>query len=166
MDTLTITGIAEDGAGELRPVLARYPDARRAGSRTFDAIALVYLAFVLGPAIGALAALYNAILLRRLANALVALLLGLAGWGTFVFVALTASDFGIHSLPTCLIASRAVHFAIGGLLAWSQIQYLRGHEHLGGAHIPLLPAFLIAFGVSVFAPWRLMLVLWGVPGGN
>jgi len=158
--------LAEESSGPLRPVLQRYPDARRAPIRLFSAVTLVYTSFILGPGIGAVVALYNAVCLRRFSNAVSSVLLGLAGWATFVFVAVVAQRIELNSAPAIFLTSRALHFGVGGLLALSQANYLRGHSHLGGDEVPLLPTCLVAFAITLIAPWRLMLILWGVPGGR
>jgi len=158
--------LAEESSSPLRPPLQRQPDGRRAPARLFSAVTLVYLSFILGPAVGAVAALYNAVCIRRLSNAASSLLLGLLGWAMFAFVAIAAQRVGFDNAPAIFLATRALHFGVGGLLALTQARYLRGHAHLGGDELPLLPTFLLAFAITLFAPWRLMLILWGVPGGH
>jgi hypothetical protein len=146
----------------LRPLLSRHPDARRAKAPLLQPILLPYLALIFGSGVAALAACYNALMMRRGGLAARSLLAGAGGTIAFLVVAGNAIHFGAETV-VAIILGRVVHFAFGGLLFSMQRPHIRGNEFLGGPMAPLLPSYLAAIAISLLLPSPLTLLLLGVP---
>jgi hypothetical protein len=143
-------------------LLQRVPDARRAAWPLLPPVFLPYVALMLGPAVAALAALYNALALRRPRIALIAVALGIVGWVGFgVLFALVVSG-GVRSPLLALLPARLLNIGLGVLLAWSQWAHVRGHDFLNGRTVVLLHAVLVAFLAVLVIPTRPQLVLEGL----
>lgn len=147
----------------LQPLLRRHPDARRSGIPLLDPILLPYVALMLGSGVAALAACYNALLLRRAGLALRSIFLAVVGWVLFLVVVVGTRRAGLENLAVGLILGRVVHFACGGVLYWMQRPYFRGHQFLRGPVIPMLASYLVALLVSMKLPVKVTLLLLGVP---
>ena len=145
----------------LRPLLARHPDARRAKAALVPPILLPYLALMFGSGVAAVAAAYNAFMLRRGGLAVRSLLVGVAGWIAFLLIIANASDH----VRVMVIVGRIVHFAFGGLLYRMQRAHFTGSEFLHGDALPLVQSYVVAFVVYLVVPAKVMAVLLGVPLG-
>jgi hypothetical protein len=145
----------------LRPLLARHPDARRAKAALLPPILLPYIALMFGSGIAALAAVYNALMMRRVGLAVRSLLVGAAGWFAF-FLIITNADDHIRVL---VIVGRVVHFLCGGLLYRMQRAHFAGSQFLHGAALPLVRSYVGAFVVYLFLPAKIVAFLLGVPLG-
>ena len=148
-------------AMDYTPVLGRVPDARKSLVPLFPPAALGYLGLMLGAGVAGTLALWNSLALRRPKAALVALGLGLAGWAGFGVVILAAASFGVKNAAVILVLARVFSLAIGILLAWHQMAYVRGHSFLDGKTVPLLPCILAGLAVSLLLTRRVMLLLLG-----
>lgn len=150
-------------AGAAIPLLLRrVPDARRAPWPLLPPVFLPYLALMLGAGPAALAALYNAIGLRRPRLALTALIVGLVGGASFAVMAALAVRGGIENPALALLPARLVNVGLGAALAWSQWAHLRGHEFLDGRTVPLLHAVLLTLAAVLLIPSRAQLALEGL----
>lgn len=143
------------------PVLGRVPDARKSPVPLFPPAVLGYLGLMLGAGVAGALALWNSLALRRPMAALVALVLGLFGWAGFGVVILATASSGVTNVAVVLLLARLFSLAIGILLAWHQMAYVRGHSFLDGKTVPLLPCILIGLAVSLLLSRRLMLLLLG-----
>jgi hypothetical protein len=143
-------------------LLRRVPDARRAPWPLLPPVFLPYLALMLGAGVAALAALYNAIALRRTKPALAALVIGGLGWAGFGILFALTVEGGVKNPALALLPARLVNVLLGALLAWSQWAHVRGHEFLDGRTVPLLNAVLVAFLAVLAIPLRPQLVLEGL----
>lgn len=145
----------------LRPVLTRYPDARRGSLPLLDPVFLPYLGLIFGSLVASLAAVYNAVVLKRAGLAVRSILIGAAGWISFQFVvALVVKVTGNVSVG--VIVGRVVHFALGGALYAMHRAHFSGHEYLHGRAVPLLPTYLVAILISMKMPWKVTARLLGV----
>jgi hypothetical protein len=117
---------------------------------------------MLGSGVAGALALYNALALRRVRPALVAIVVGLVGWAGFGFLFALAVDGGLRNPMLALLPARLVNVGLGVLLAWSQWAHARGHEFLEGRTIPLLHGVLAAFAAVMLMPTRPRLVLEGL----
>lgn len=143
----------------LRPLLARYPDARLGKAPLIDPVIFPYLGLVLGFA-ASIAAVYNAIVLRRLSLAVWSILFGLIGCLLFLATLMIGPAFG--AIPAVLvIVGRVVHFAIGGALFFLHRPHYHGHEFHSGPVIPMLPSYVFTYLLSLIVPWRITIVLLG-----
>lgn len=133
-------------------LLQRVPNGRRAPVRLFTAVFLPYASLMLGPAVAAACALYNALALRRVRPAVVAVFLGLAGWVGFGFFLEVVVSAGLKTPSLALLPGRLMNIGVGVLLAWSQWAYVRGHRFLDGRVVGLLPSVMVAFAIFVFLP--------------
>lgn len=159
---------ALDGAfdGPLRPLLARYPDARRANVPLFEPVLLPFVALMFGaPAAGALAA-YNAIALRRWARAAAAIAIGIAGWLAFVFIIVVSDSLITHNARLVILIGRAMHFLLGAVLYLQQRRIVTGHEFLAGRMVPMRASYLLAFALQFVIPGALLALMLGVPPGR
>jgi hypothetical protein len=145
------------------PVLARVPDARRGPFPLFDPVLLAYLSLVLGAPLACLAGLVNALALRRLRPAIVALVLGVVGWVGFGAIAEGLYDGGLRNLQLIVLGARVFHIAVGAALAWSQWAHVRGHRFLDGRTIPTLGGVVVATAALFLVPGRALFWLWGLP---
>jgi hypothetical protein len=143
------------------PVLGRVPDARKSPVPLFPPAVLGYLGLMLGAGVAGALALWNSLAVRRPGAALVALVLGLFGWAGFGVVMLATASSGVKNIALLLLLARVFSLAIGILLAWHQMAYVRGHSFLDGKTVPLLPCILTGFVVSLLLPGRVMLILLG-----
>jgi hypothetical protein len=141
--------------------LARFPDARKGRAPLAAAAMLGYVAFLLGAGVAALLGLWNAAWLRRPGLFAATLFIGVVGWCGFGVAALGVLAAGVESPDLALLAGRLVGIASGIALAVLHARHLRGHAFLDGATIPLLPAVLLAFGLAVLAPRRLIFLALG-----
>jgi hypothetical protein len=95
----------------------------------------------------------------------VSLAIGAGGLVAFLGVAtpvlLASANFGL-----ALVAGRAVHFALGGLLAYLQRDHVRGHTFLGGILFPLRASYAVAIVALLALPSRVVLLLMGMPYGG
>ena len=143
----------------LRPLLARYPDARLGKAPLIDPIVFPYVALVFGFG-AAIAGVYNAIVLRRLRLALLTTLIGLTG--CLLFLGTLVIGHRLGTIPAVLlIIGRTIHFACGGALYFLHRPHFQGHEFHRGASIPMLPSYIATFMLSRLIPWRVTLVLLG-----
>jgi hypothetical protein len=149
-------------AADTRLLLQRVPDARRAPWPLLPPVLFPYLALMLGSAVAALAALYNAIGLRRPRLALVALAVGAVGWVGFGLLFAVVVSAGVGNPALALLCARLLNVGLGTLLAWSQWAHARGHEFLNGRTVVLLHAVLAAFIAVLVIPRRPQLVLEGL----
>lgn len=144
----------------LRPVLARYPDARAGKLPLLEPILLPYLGLMFGSFVASVAGAYNALVLRRVGLAIRSLLIGALGWIAFLFVvafvAKASSNGGVG-----LIAGRLLHFAIGGALYTLQRPHVRGHTFLGGRTAPMLACYLASIVLAMILPWSVVRFLLG-----
>jgi len=147
-----------------QPQLRSVPDARKAPVPLLPVFLVLFVFLAYGGIAGSVAALYNAVALRRLkliVAALGAALLSLAcsfaivvgaealGWGAYAFVVLQLTYVGI-----------------GALLGWQQWAHVRGHDFLEGTQVPVLQGFLALFvlqwvlshqvKVALLIPWVLL----------
>lgn len=143
-------------------LLQRVPDARQSAWPLFPAVVLPYLALMLGAAAASLAALYNAVALRRVRPALVALAVGTVGWAGFGAFVLLAYSGGVRDPALVVLPARVANIGLGVLLAWSQWAHLRGHDFLGGRTVPTIYVVVAAFAAVVVVPLRPLLVLEGL----
>jgi hypothetical protein len=150
----------------LRPSLRRYPDARRAAAPQIDPLLLPYAALMLGSAVAGVLAFYNAIVIRRFGNALLALLLGAAGWICCVLMVAAANDARVENVGFVLLGVRVVHFVIGGILFFLQRPHVHGNVFLRGDVAPTRASYFAALAIAWFLPIRIVLVLLGVPPGR
>lgn len=148
-----------ESESSLRPLLARYPDARLGKAPLLEPILFPYLGLIFGVAAG-LAGAYNAIVLRRVRLALLSVLISLTGCVLFYVTLVIARSTGL-SIPVVLIISRSIHFALGGVLYFLHRPHFRGHQFHDGSTVPMLPSYLAAIMLSVVLPWRVTLVLLG-----
>ena len=149
----------------LRPLLRRHPDARRAKAPLLHPILLPYLALIFGSGVAAVAAFYNALMLRRGGLAVRSLLVGLAGWLVFLIVVGNAVHFGLHNVRIAVILGRIIHFAFGGLLYTMHRPHFTGNQFRGGRALPIVQSYVVAFILYFIAPTNLLLLLLGVPLG-
>lgn len=143
-------------------LLQRVPDARRAPLPLVPPVLLPYVALMLGIAVAGLLALFNSLALRRAKPAVVAVVVGVAGWLGFglLFAVLVAG--GLDNIPLALLPVRLLNIGLGAVLAWSQWSHVRGHTFLDGRTVVLLHAVLAAFVLVLVMPVRLRLVLEGL----
>ncbi len=144
------------------PVLGRTPDAVRAPAPLFPAYALVYVALMAGSAAAGIAALYNAVLLRRARLAAAAIVLSAAGWLGFGAAVQAAVSVGVKNVGLWLVCGRLASILVGSLLCWSQVAHVRGHQFLEGRVVPLLPVVLAMVGLVLVVPFRALLVMEGL----
>jgi hypothetical protein len=144
-------------------VLARVPDARRGPFPLFDPVLLAYLSLVMGAPLACLAGLVNAIALRRVRLAAIALVLGVVGWLGFGLIAEGLYGRGLRNFPLIFLAARVFHIAVGAALAWSQWAHLRGHRFLDGRTIPTLGGVIVATTAQFLIPIKGLLWMWGLP---
>jgi hypothetical protein len=144
----------------LRPILTRYPDARRGAAPLLEPLLLPYLALMFGSLVAGLFAAYNAGTLKRSGLAMRSILVGAIGWITFPFTfALVFRATGNVSVG--VIAGRVVHFALGGALYAMHRPHFRGHTFLGGRPVPLFGSYALAIAVSIMMPWKITARLLG-----
>jgi hypothetical protein len=153
-------------AALLRPSLRRYPDARRAFATQIDPLLLPYVSIMFGSAAAGLIACYNAIVMRRFGQALLALLTGIIGWVACVLMVSAANDANVENVGFVLIGVRVLHFAVGGLLFFMQRPHVHGSVFLGGRLTPIAITYAAAFVLAVMMPVRVLLILLGVPPGR
>lgn len=153
-------------AGPLRPLLRRYPDARRASVPLIEPLLLPYVALLFGSSAAAALAAYNSFAIRRRALAALCLAIGIAGWLAFAFIVIVAEAHPQWNLRIAVLFGRAIHFALGGLLYFVQRRTTNGHEFLHGSMVPMRASYLIAFGLAFVIPWRILAVMLGVPPGR
>lgn len=144
-----------------RPQLGRYPDARRATVPLFDAVLLSYLGLAFGAGVAGLIGCFNAVAIRRFGLAALSLLTGAAAWLSYAFV-LQAVDRATHNVPLAVFAGRAMHFAVGSGLYFTQRAYVRGHTFLGGTKLPVMQTYAAAVLLVILLPNA---VLWFLLGG-
>lgn len=144
-----------------RPLLKRYPDARRSPLLLFDAVLLAYLGLAAGAGVAGLIGCYNAASMRRFGLAIVSLLAGAAGWLSFAFVVM-AIDRATNNPSLAVFAGRALHFVVGGALYFAQRRAIRGHVFLGGRMLPFLQTYLVSVAAVIFMPSS---ILWFLLGG-
>jgi hypothetical protein len=152
-------------AGELtlRPLLRRYPDARRAKAPLLQPALLPYLALLFGSSVAALVAVYNALMLRRPALALRSLLIGVAGWVSF-FLIIASANANAH-VRVVMILGRALHFAFGGVLYAMHRRHFTGSQFLDGPALPLVKSYVAAVVLYFIFPSAVVALLLGVPPG-
>jgi hypothetical protein len=144
----------------LRPVLTRYPDARRGIAPLLEPVLLPYLALMFGSLFASLVGVYNAVVLKRFGLAVRSILVGALGWISFQFVlVLVVHVTGNASVG--VIAGRIVHFALGGLLYAMHRPHFRGNAFLNGRAVPMLPSYLVAILISMKMPWQITARLLG-----
>jgi hypothetical protein len=150
-------------AGELtlRPLLRRYPDARRAKAPLLPPALLPYLALLFGSSVAALVAVYNALMLRRPALALRSLLIGVGGWVSF-FLIITFANANVRVV---MILGRALHFAFGGVLYAMHRRHFTGSQFLDGPALPLVKSYVAAVVIYFILPSAVVALLLGVPPG-
>lgn len=148
-----------DAEPVLRPLLARYPDARRSPAALLEPILFPYLALMFGFG-GALAGAYNAVMLRRRKLLLQTILVGLTGVVLFSATIAVVRTAG-HSVQIAVILGRGVHFALGGVLYFLHRPHFKGHEFKLGSTLPMLQSYLAAILLSMLLPWRIVAVLLG-----
>lgn len=146
-----------------RPLLQRHPDARRGSAPLLHPVLFPYLALIFGSLIAGIAGAYNAAVLRRGWLMVQSLLIGAAGWISFLFVVAALGQLGVENVSLAVIGGRVVHFALGGLLFFVHRPHFRGHEFLHGRTAPLLASYLVAIFASIYLPNKLELILLGVP---
>lgn len=146
-----------------RPLLRRYPDARRAKFPILDPTILPYLALMFGSAIAGIAGIVNAVALRRYWLAALTLLLGAAGWLGFPFLIFAMRRAGVENVAVLLTIGRLWHMFLGGVLFFMHRPHERGHEFLWGRSIPIFQSYIAAFAVSLILPGKVTLFLLGVP---
>jgi hypothetical protein len=145
-----------------RPVLGSVPDGRRSRLPLFDPLFCGYLAPMLGSLVAAVPAVYNAIALRRVAPALVALAIGIGGRDGFGFLLVSLVESGVKNIALVVLAGRVFHAVLGILIGASQWPYVRGHRILGGKTLPLLYGVLAAVALTALLPGKLTLALLGL----
>src|SRR5262249_29662090 len=139
-----------------RPLLKRFPDARRSAVPLFDAVLLSYLGLAVGAGVAGIIGCFNATAMRRYGLALASLLAGAAGWLSYAVV-LDAVNRATHNVSLAVFAGRAMHLIVGSALYFSQRRVIRGHIFLGGRMLPFLPTYLAAVALVIFMPAS---VLW------
>lgn len=145
----------------LRPLLAGYPDARRAPVALLEPTLFPYVALMFGGPAAALLSCYNAIALRRWGLVFRSLLLGLIAFITFGLTLSLMLRSGANA-PIALIGARIVSFALGSVLFVIHRPYASGHAFLHGMTLPLLNSYLAVFALSMVMPYRIkMLILSG-----
>ena len=144
----------------LRPLLSRYPDARRGSGPLFDPILFPYVALIFGFG-AALLGVYNAWNLRRMRLALLTILISLLGVLLFVVMLIVRTNIGIENAAVAVIIGRAIHFALGGWLYFVHRPHFSGHQFKNGRTVPVLQSYLAAILLSMVMPWRLTLVMLG-----
>jgi hypothetical protein len=150
----------------LEPLLRRYPDGRKATVPLLEAVLLPFVALMFGtPAAAALAA-YNAIAIRRWGLAAAAIALGIAGWLGFAWIIFAAAAHRQWNIQMVVVAGRALHLVLGGVLYLQQRRTVHGHQFLGGSVVPLRASYLLAFGLQFVIPGPLLALLLGVPPGR
>jgi hypothetical protein len=148
------------GRSSIPLLLQRVPDARKATWPVLPPVLLPYVALMLGVAVASLLASYNAVALRRMRLAFVALAIGAVGWLGFGFA--VAALGGLEHGLLALLPARLVNVGLGALLAWTQWPHVRGHEFLGGRTMVLLHLVVVAFAAVLIIPIRPRLVLEGL----
>jgi hypothetical protein len=143
----------------LQPSLRRYPDARQAPVMLVDPILLAYLGILFGVPVVTLLSCFNAAAVRRIGLFLTSLVLGAAGWILFIGVASRVQDRYV------LVVIRLMSFIVGCLFYFLQRQYVRGHQFLGGRVLPIRESYLASFVLFIIIPWKVELLLMGVPVG-
>jgi hypothetical protein len=143
-------------------LLGGVSDARRAPWPLLPPVLFPYVALMLGAAVAAVLALYNALALRRPRPAVVALVVGALGWAGFGFLFAMLVGGGLKNGALALLPARLLNVGLGVLLAWSQWSYVRGHRFLDGRTVPLLHGVLAAFVATLVIPLRPRLVLEGL----
>jgi hypothetical protein len=146
-----------------RPLLSRYPDARRGMGTLIEPALLPYLALMFGSLVAGAVGAYNALMLKRPGLALRSLAVGAAGWIAFLFVLATVrGPLGIENVSVGVIIGRIVHFALGGALYVMHRPHFSGHTFKHGTTAPLLGSYLTSILVSMVLPSRVTLFLLGV----
>jgi hypothetical protein len=148
-----------------RPLLKRYPDARRAPIPLVEPVLLPYLALLFGSAVAGVVAAYNAVAIRRFGLAALSLAAGAAGWAAFALLVIRVED-AHGNLELALIVGRILHFIIGGWLFLTERPYLRGHAFLQGRMLPVVLTYVVAFVIALVMPADIWLLLTGVPPGR
>jgi hypothetical protein len=157
-----LSELAAGGTVTLRPLLKRYPDARRAKVPLLDPILFPYLALMFGAPATAIVSLWNALALRRWGLALQSLLYGALGWLAFVLTLVAVAGTLDLTPVIALIVGRVVYFVFGGLLYLRHRSYARGHAYLAGTVVGIMPSYLAAYLLSTaLAKYRLQIL--GVP---
>jgi ABC-type multidrug transport system fused ATPase/permease subunit len=144
----------------LKPLLKRYPDARRGFTPLLEPVLLPYLGLIFGSLVASLFAVYNAVMLKRFGLALRSILVGTLGWISFQFVVALVVHF-FDNVSVGVIVGRFVHFALGGALYAMHRPHFRGHEFLNGRPVPLLASYVLAILISMKMPWQITARLLG-----
>jgi hypothetical protein len=143
---------------EYQPQLQRIPDARKAPVPLIPVFLLLYIFLAFGGLAGGIAALYNAVALRR-------------PWLIFAGLVAAASAFvlsfaAIYTMAVTGMSGRALglplqlsYLGFGGLLGWQQWAHVRGHDHLDGQTVPVLQGFLGLFALQWFLSPQVFLYL-------
>jgi len=143
----------------LRPSLRRYPDARKAPVMIADPLLFAYIGILFGVPLVTLLACFNAAAVRRFGLFFTSLLLGVSGWIAFLAVASRLEDRYV------LVAIRCVSFIVGILFYLLQRPYVRGHQFLGGRVLPVRESYIAGLVLAIVLPWKVELLLMGVPSG-
>lgn len=143
----------------LQPSLRRYPDARKAPVMLVDPILFAYLGILFGVPIVTLLSCLNAAAVRRIGLFFTSLILGTAGWIAFIGIGSRIQGRYV------LVVIRLVSFIVGCLFYFLQRPYVRGHQFLGGRALPIRETYIASFLLYMFIPWKIELLLMGVPGG-
>lgn len=159
------TAIAQTG-DSYAPALRWFPDGRRASWRLLDPALLFYASVSLGSPAAALAALWNAALLRRWKLAMGTLALGAVGWFGFLAVVRLLEAGGVASVGWLLLGGRLWHLVVGWSLYLLHRRHARGSALLGGGELPLLQAMLIALLLGFVLPRSVRLFFMGIPLGG
>ncbi len=144
-----------------RPLVKRFPDARRAPLPLFDAVLLAYLGLALGAGLAGLVGCFNAAAMRRFGLAALNLLAGAGAWLAYSVI-IVAVNHATNNVPLAVFAGRAMHLAVGSVLFFVQRPYVRGHVFLGGAKLPVLQTYLASLALIFVLPDS---VIWFLLGG-
>jgi len=143
----------------LRPSLRRYPDARKAPVVLVDPVLFAYLGILFGVPVVTLLSCFNAVAVRRAGLFFTSIVLGVGGWFAFFEMGSRVEDRYV------LVVIRLVSFIVGCLFYLLQRPYVRGHQFLGGRAMPVHKSYIASFVLFMILPWKLELLLMGVPVG-
>ena len=145
------------------PVLSTMPDGRLTPWPLLPAFVIGYVGLVFGAGVAGLAALYNALLMRRLPLAAIGLVVGVAGWFAFpLFVEWIYNLFGPEMVRYVGLWMHGYGAFFGLMLAIYQSHYIRACTIIDSETAPLLPAVIGVYVASIIIPVELKLMLHGL----
>lgn len=142
--------------------LRHVPDGRKARLPLLPPVFFCYSSLVLGSAVAAAGAMWNAALLRRWRLLAGSLVLGLAGFFLFLLVLVSAHTLGLREPAALLLVGRLWHFGVGFVLYRAHRLHALGNDVLGGREVPILPCVLVVFALGMILPFPVRMLLLGL----